>query len=352
MENHLGNIAIYKQDKGGIKLGRKSKNSEVNLYYMQDGQAKKENIEEMMKKKKAKEREKRIKENKRKEQELGFDEETETVIQMTNRNKIKKEEQRRKELSKKERQRKRRNRRIKFFIKLILLIGIFTGTIVFALTSPIFNIKDIKVLNNNQIPSDTIISLSELKYDENIFKFYKSDAIRKIKENPYIENVTIHRKFPSTIEIEVEEREPKFSVDYMGQYAYVNSQGHILEISPDSKGLVIIQGITTNEEEVVAGNRLGTDDLERLEDVIKIISIANENGLEGMVTSIDISNKNEYSIYIETEKKNIHLGDNTNLNNKMLYVVAIMEQEKGIEGEIFVNGDLNNKFQPYFREKV
>ena len=28
------------------------------------------------------------------------------------------------------------------------------------------------------------------------------------------------------------------------------------------------------------------------------------------------------------------------------------EAEKGKQGDIFVNGDLNNKFQPYFREKV
>ena len=36
----------------------------------------------------------------------------------------------------------------------------------------------------------------------------------------------------------------------------------------------------------------------------------------------------------------------------MLYILAIMEQEDGKEGDIYVNGDLNNKFQPYFREKV
>ena len=29
-----------------------------------------------------------------------------------------------------------------------------------------------------------------------------------------------------------------------------------------------------------------------------------------------------------------------------------IEKEKDKEGDIFVNGDLNNKFQPYFREKV
>ena len=55
---------------------------------------------------------------------------------------------------------------------------------------------------------------------------------------------------------------------------------------------------------------------------------------------------------LEAEKKKIYLGDTSNLSNKMLYILAIIEQEKGKDGDIFVNGDLNNKFQPYFRERV
>ena len=306
----------------------------------------------MEKKKKAKEREKRIREGKQKKIEDAFDLETETVIQMTNKNKIKKEEQRKKELTKQERKRKRRNKKIKFFLKLFLLIGLISGAIIFALTSPIFNIKNINVINNNEVPSDTVISLSGLKPDENIFRFYKGSVVNNIKENSYIENVKIHRKLPNTIEIEVEERVAKYSVDYMGKYAYINTQGYILEISEDSKGLTIIQGITTKEEEVVPGNRLNNEDLSSLEDVIKITNSASENGLNGKVTSIDISDKNEYILYIEEEKKKVHLGDVTNLSNKMLYVVAIIEQESGNEGDIYINGDLNNKFQPYFREKL
>lgn len=325
----------------------------MNLYYMNNGQAERETMgEDASKKKKAKEREKRIREGKQLKKEDVFDLETETVIQMTNKNKIKKEEQRRRELTKQERKRKKRNRRIKFFLKLILFIGLISGAIIFALTSPIFNIKNINVINNSEVASDTVISLSGLKQEENIFRFYKGSVVDKIKENSYIENVKIRRKFPNTIEIEVEERVAKYSVDYMGKYAYINTQGYILEISEDSRGLPIIQGITTKEEEVVPGNRLNNEDLSRLEDAIKIMNSASENGLDRKVTSIDISDKDEYSIYLEEEKKKVHLGDVTNLSNKMLYVVAIMEQESGKEGDIYVNGDLNNKFQPYFREKL
>lgn len=281
-----------------------------------------------------------------------FEEDTETVIQMTNKNKIKKDEKQRRALTKKERKRKKKIKRIKFFLKLILFVGLASGTIIFALTSPIFNIKDIKVINNNQVQADTIISLSELKKEDNIFKFYGKNVVNKIKENAYIENVKIHRKLPNTIEIKVEERTPTFSVDYMGKYAYINTQGYILEIAETNNGMTIIQGVTTKEEDMQPGNRLCNEDLSRLEETIKILDSANENKLEGKVTSIDISNKNEYSIYIESEKKKIHLGDSTNISNKMLYVLAIIEKEKGKEGDIFVNGDLNNKFQPYFREKV
>ena len=273
-----------------------------------------------------------------------FDFETEQLIQMTNKNRIKKEARIAKQNEIKEKKRKKRNKRIKLFLKVLVFIILIGGAIIFAMTSPLFNIKEIKVTNNTQVPSDTIISLSEIKIDENIFKFYKGNASNKIKENAYIENVIIERIIPSTVEIKVEERTPKYSVDFMGKFMYINSQGYFLELSEDNKGLTIIHGITTEEEKVIPGNRMSNEDLNRLEEVMKIMSSANENGLEGKVTSVDISNKNDYTIYLEEKKKKVHIGNTSNLSNKMLYILAIMEQEDGKEGDIYVNGDLNNKF--------
>lgn len=331
----------------------KRKQQEIdNFIYMKEETKNRETIDELMKKKKNKEREKRIKQNNQKRNEDKFDLETETVIQMTNKNKIKKQEQEKRQAMQLERKRKKRNKKIKAIIKIVMLILIIGGGIVFTMTSPIFNIKDIKVLNNSQIPSETIISLSGLTTDQNIFRFSSSNVAEKIKENPYIESVNIHRKIPNTIEIEVQEREHTYNVSYMGKYAYINTQGYILEISEDSKAKPIIYGTSTGEEEITPGKRLNNDDLEKLEDVIRISNVAKENNIYDKITSIDISNKNDYIIYMEQEQKNVHLGDNTNMSNKMLYVSAILEQEKEHAGDIYVNGDLNNKFQPYFREKL
>ncbi len=325
--------------------------AKINPYYMQIGQADREKEELEKKRKKAKEREKRIKRNIA-QKEQDFDLELETAIKMSNKNKIKREEEHKEKLSKEEEKRKKRNKKIKLVLEILLLLAIIAGGIIFAMLSPIFNIQEIQVNNNNQVSGDTIISLSELKIEENIFRFSTSKVVSKIKENAYIENVKIHRKIPNTVQIEIEEREHIYSADFLGKYAYLNKQGYILEIAEDSKQKLILQGITTPEEEVVEGRRLNEGDLKKLEDVIKIMNAAKEYELDAKVKSIDITDKNEYSIYLEEEKKKIHLGDNTNLSNKMLYSNAIIEKEKGKAGEIFANGDLNSKFRVYFRESL
>lgn len=278
--------------------------------------------------------------------------EEETVINMANQNHKKQMQTKKKKISKKERKRQKRIKRVKFILKLVVIIGIIAGGTTFALVSPIFNIKDIIVTDNNKVPNDTIISLSTLQLEQNIFKFYNKNIENKIKENPYIEKVRIHRKLPSTVEIKVTERVAQYAVDYMGKYAYINTQGYILELAENNQDMPIIQGASTNEEEFQLGNRLNNEDLNKLEDVIAIMDVMKQYKLNEKVTSIDISNKNEYIIYLADEKKKVHIGDTSNLSNKILYVQAIIEQEKGTEGDIFVNGDLNNGFNPYFRDKV
>ena len=138
----------------------------------------------------------------------------------------------------------------------------------------------------------------------------------------------------------------------MNSYAIINTQGYILEITEDSQGLPKLSGTHTKLEEIEAGKRLDNEDLEELETVIRIMNILKDNNLEEAVSEIERTQTSEYIIHMDGEKKLVYLGDKTNLNNKILYLQAIINDTKGQEGEIFVNGNLNNKFKPYFREKV
>lgn len=304
-------------------------------------------------KRKTKEREKRIKkQNSQKKVENQFDYDNEMVIKMTNKNNQRQEEKTKQKMSKKQRQILKKKKRIKLMLKFTALLIIIIAGIIFALVSPIFNIKEIDVSNNEQIKTETIVSLSQLNLGQNIFKFNKNKVNKNIKTNAYIESIEIKRKLPNKVQIQIEERKQEYNVEFLNGYAYINNQGYILQISEEKQALPTIQGISTPDEQIVEGNRLNSEDLEKLEVIIQIMNICKNYELDSKITNIDISTKDEYTLYLEEEKRTIYLGDKSNLSNKMLYVQVIIEENRGKEGEIFVNGDLNNNFKPRFKEKV
>ncbi len=334
-------------------MKNKSKVKDYNSNFINQSIADEKFFNQEEKKKKI-EREKRIKEinkNKRKEED-AFDFDTETVIGMTNKNNIAKANQKKQAMSKKQRQLEKKKKKIKLIFKIFTFIVLVTGALIFTMVSPIFNIKNIEVENNNILSKETIVSLSGLSSNQNIFKFFKNNIKKSLKENPYIESVEVSRKLPNTVRISVKERERKYSLEFLNGYAYINNQGYILEISDEKLDLPVIIGSVTPEENIVPGNRLEIEDLKKLEVVINIMRVAENNDFADKITSIDISNDNEYSIYLEEEEKNVHLGNGSNLKDKMIWIPEIIEKEDGIEGDIYVDGDFNNKFRAYFREKV
>lgn len=247
----------------------------------------------------------------------------------------------------------KRKKRILKIVKFITLIGIIIGGTIYAMLSPIFNISEITVVGNRKISSDTIISLSNLSINQNIFKFSTSSTIQMIKENSYIDKVEIKRNLPNKVEIKVYEREPTFMLIYGNAYVYINNQGYFLETTNKKENYPIIDGYKTPMEQIQDGKRLSDEDLERLEDVLKIIESAKsvENNLKDKITKINISDKSNYIITMEKEKKKIYLGDTTNMSTKMLWINEFLNSEKENEGIIYLNVDLNNE-EPYFREKV
>ena len=256
-----------------------------------------------------------------------------------------------KKISKKQEMAIKKRKLILKIIRTIVLIGILIGTLIYILLSPLFNIKDVTVTGNNKLSRKEIISLSEIRTEENIFKTSKNDIKNKIKTNPYVENVKIRRKLPDKVEIIVVERVATYMLPFANSYVYINNQGYMLEITSQKANLPIITGFSTPEENLHEGERLVSEDLVKLGEVLQIIESANANGIQELITKIDMSNRQDYTIMLEKEKKLVHMGDVSNLSTKMSYINKIIQDEAGIEGEIFVNTDLTNK-GAVFREKV
>ena len=244
--------------------------------------------------------------------------------------------------------RKRKARKIAIKYSFVFVLFIFA--VILFLLSPVFYIKNIEVEGNSKISSEQIKALLQINSTTNIFEESNNKVNAKLKENKYIEKADVRRILPSTLKVNVVEREVEYLLEYANSYAYTDKNGNILEVSANPvEGKVKIIGYSTkslNEQE-----KLDESDIEKLNNVNSILQSAEQFEIRNKITSINIADQDDYQIYIESEKKIVHLGDTKNLDTKMIYIKAILEKEKGNDGEIFVNMDLNKK-QPYFRQNV
>ena len=234
----------------------------------------------------------------------------------------------------------------------VIIIGIVIG----FMLSPIFNIKQINVEGIQKLSKEEIINLSQIQLNENTFKLKMSEVASKIENNTYVESVNINRELPNTIKINVKERQPQYIIEIANGNAYIDSKGYILDILTERLQLPLLVGYTTEIEKIVDfenTKRLSDEDCKKVETIYSIIESARNNSILEYITSIDISDLNNIKLNIDAEKKIAYFGNGTNANLRILYLKKIIEEEKGKEGEAFINGDLHTlKPKPYFREKI
>lgn len=234
-----------------------------------------------------------------------------------------------------------------------ILIGILIGILVFLCKSELFKICNIEIIGNNQISQEMLLEVSDIDLEDNIFLTNTIKAQNKISENPYIKEVKIKRVLPDKIKIEIVEKEKAYMIEVDGKVAYIDKNGYILEISEiELDTLITLQGYLTTKEKINPGNTLDEEDIERIEDIEKILKSSEKIQMRDKITSINIKDKNDYILNLPSYKKIIYIGDTSNLANKMLYTKAILEESTDKEGKIFVNGKFNKGFDPYFREET
>lgn len=241
---------------------------------------------------------------------------------------------------------KRKRRKIILIILLIVLIII--GICTYLFTSDVFKIQSIKISGNKELSEEYLHELSEINVGDNIFSVFGIVTKVKLKQNGYIEDAKIKKIYPNKIEIEIKERQKQFQIlTETGCYIYIDKQGYILDYSLDKLELPTIIGMEITEEKIGTIKRLEENDLKKMENILQIKEETNKIGLTDIITEYQV--KDEYIIVLESLGININLGDATNLKNRMFYIKAILEKENGNKGTIYINGNLDEGFTPYFR---
>ncbi len=199
-----------------------------------------------------------------------------------------------------------------YIIRLLLLIA-FVYVIFLFIESDFFLVKNVNVEGNIYLVKEDIVSKFDNLKGQSLFLLDLSEMRNKIEEDVRIDRIDISRKFPDTININVNERIPIGIISKNHKYYYIDKKLNIFayykEIKDDNLPIIEIKEEKIEDLKELLLNILDT----KLYHLISEIYSDNEmfvlTLLDGtnVYTNKDIKNKKyelAYKVYSEEIKEN------------------------------------------------
>ena len=125
--------------------------------------------------------------------------------------------------------RKRRNR-IKRRLIIFSFLFICVGIIFTVLKAPLFNVKSIVCVGQNELTEEQIIEISGAKLGVNIFSTGVKTMKRRLFESPSVEDCNVRRLYPNKIKIWVRESKAVSFVEDNGMFFLTDKNGQIIKV--------------------------------------------------------------------------------------------------------------------------
>ncbi len=212
-------------------------------------------------------------------------------------------------------------RRRRFIFRFLLLISLILLICVLALNSDFFVINNIKVIGNNKILKDNIISASSINLGENIFKISKKTAKDNLKKLPYVKEVKVKRKFPKEIIIDIKERKEIIQIREISSYMFIDIDGYILDIV-DTQNEKLPLFIGYKIEDIKPGDNLFTKSESK--ESIEFISEGHALGILSKMKEIDMEDNNNINIRLNNGIS-VAFGTLDNVKYKLNYLNEILK---------------------------
>lgn len=260
--------------------------------------------------------------------------------------------------------RKRRIKRILHTIKCLLVMVLFTMTIVYAALSPFFNIEKFDIDRSIHYDERHLMEASKIQIGRNGFrtlfsgagKFYAfriGAAERAIEDScPYVKKAKVRYVIPSTVSIEVEERVAAAALRVNDVNVLIDKEGYMLEFDTEKARteLPVIMGIEPDSPKL--GKKIDVSEKILLSafkvfDTISEVDGSDEDKLLPYVDYVDVGDP--YNIRFSLESRLIvNLGEIEDLYYKITAAKTIFTQNiKSTErGKLDFSSGANPVFTP------
>lgn len=197
----------------------------------------------------------------------------------------------------------------------LLMFGAYWGFNHFK-SHPIFNVQTIIIDGLSKIPVESL-ALDSLKGSpmKDVDLVHISDSIL---QEPWIEGVSIKRKWPNTLHIQITEETPQ-AILVGDKLQYVNKKGQLFKkLSPeDDRDFPLITGITANNPKLISKS---LEFLKKIEENNFINTVFADE-----ISEIGYDNVNGFSIYLLNSGLKLILGES--LSKDKIDRLAVVAQD-------------------------
>ncbi|MBM4327920.1 MAG: FtsQ-type POTRA domain-containing protein [Deltaproteobacteria bacterium] len=148
---------------------------------------------------------------------------------------------------------------------------------------PYFTLHHVEVMGNHHLSGAEVIEASEVETGTNLLTLDLGAVASRLKRHPWVKAVSVYRKLPGRLVIEIQERNPR-AILAAGKLYYVDEQGEIFTrvLPGNSVRYPLLTGVTLEElskkgAEVRKSVRRGLMVLEALEKGVSGLAVASVN---------------------------------------------------------------------------
>lgn len=222
--------------------------------------------------------------------------------------------------------RHRRRHKKNYILHYIILIFLFSVVIVTMSFTVLFNIKEIIITGNTKINKNEVISSSGIAIGDNLLRIKKSKIESNIlKSSIFLDGVDVKRKFPSTLNINLDIAKPTTGVNYEGKYYYFSKNGRLIEISETNTHSDIIVFWGVDLEKIKLGEYLKPNEKNEYEIALKIRKSIKEASFE-KIEAVDLRNPAYIKLYYGTQIE-VVLGNLNDIDYKLKMAKKVIDTE-------------------------
>jgi cell division septal protein FtsQ len=226
----------------------------------------------------------------------------------------------------------------------LVIIGIsLFGSVKWAQFNQTFVVKDVKIEGINYFDDTVLLEYKKSIKDQNIFLSNLKGYKIEIESLDHIKGCKISRVFPSTVKVEVYEREPLAMIS-ANDLIILDSEGICLPVEYCEISLPILSNFKNNQELYEKGKKTKSSNVLKSIDVIKY-SKENFDSLYTNISEFVFNEHSEYEIILKNGRTKILLGDNNifaKIDNLNAFA-TVLPEDKTLESYRYI--DLRYKRQ-------